>query len=160
MGVGSEGIGDSSSEETRDGEGLSGAPESEPDLAPIGESEWAEADGISAPPERQEPELAPADESENGIDGEGSTPPGEPDSSENRGLGEGEQRDNNWSTEQDALSLDRLRAAFEEAQDQDVGELGKALDPFGDVQIAHVRNDDQSRDTKGAPKEAREVVSG
>ncbi len=159
MSIRFEGVGGSSSQETGDGGGLSGSPESEPDLAPIGESEWGEADRLSAPPERQEPELAPADEPESGKEGEGRTPPEEPDSSEERGSGESEPRDSR-SIGQDAPSLDRLRDALDEAHDQDVSESDEAWTPFGDVPIAGVRSDDQPKHLKKPPKEVRETASG
>ena len=131
----------------------------EPDLAPIGESEWAEAHGISAPPERQEPELAPPDERENGTEGDGSTPPQESDSSEERGLGESEPRDDG-PIGQNASSLDRLRDALDEAHGQEAGESDEAWTPFGDAPTTSVRSDDQSKHLKKPPKEIGETVSG
>lgn len=157
MGIGSEGIGDSSPEETRDGDGLSGAPESEPDLAPTSGLEGAEADRISAPPERQEPELAPANESENRMDGEGSTPPEYSDSSGKHALGQSETWDNR-SIGQNASPFDRLRDAFNEAHDQDAREPDKPWNPFGDVPIVRVHSDDQLKQLKKASKEIREIA--
>jgi len=46
---------------------------------------------------------------------------------------------------QDAPPLDRLRDAFNEAHDQDVGGPDKASDPFGDGPIARVRSEEFKR---------------